>query len=75
MPDSRSAYMFDAVNLVINAIHQVGTNREAITDYLSSSSYSKGVTGSITFDVLGNRLSVPPLLRIENRVPRLINYH
>ncbi|MCK5693434.1 MAG: ABC transporter substrate-binding protein, partial [Bacteroidales bacterium] len=75
LPDSRSAYMFDAVNLVINAIHQVGTNREAITDYLSSSSYSKGVTGSITFDVLGNRLSVPPLLRIENRVPRLINYH
>ena len=75
LPDSRSAYMFDAVNLVINAIQQVGTNREAITDYLSSSSYSKGVTGSITFDVLGNRLSVPPLLRIENRVPRLINYH
>jgi len=74
LSDSRSAYMFDAVNLVINAIHQVGINREAITEYLSSSSYSKGVTGNITFDVLGNRLSVPPLLRIENRVPRLINH-
>lgn len=74
LPDSRSSYMFDAVNLVINAIHQVGTNREAITEYLSNSSYSKGVTGNITFDVLGNRLSVPPLLRIKNRVPQLINH-
>ena len=74
LSDSRSAYMFDAVNLVINTIHQVGTNREAITDYLSGSSYSKGVTGSITFDELGNRLSVPPLLHIENRVPRLIKH-
>jgi len=72
LPDSHSSYMFDAVNLVINAIHQVGTNREAITEYLSNSSYSKGVTGNITFDVLGNRLSVPPLLRIENKVPQLI---
>ena len=31
LPYSRSAYMYDAVNLVINAIHQVGTNREAMT--------------------------------------------
>ncbi len=72
LPDSRSAYMFDAVNLVINAIHQVGTRREAITEYLSDSSYSRGVTGNITFDVLGNRLSVPPLLHVENTVTQLI---
>jgi len=72
LPDSRSAYMFDAVNLVIHAIQQVGTEREAITEYLSDSSYSGGVTGNITFDVLGNRLIDPPLLHIENKVPQLI---
>ena len=74
LPDRRSAYMFDAVNLVINAIQQVGTNREAIADYLSKSSYSKGVTGSITFDELGNRQGATTLIRIQNGVPQLIKH-
>jgi len=74
LPDSRSAYMYDAVNLVINAIHQVGTNREAITDYLSKSSYSKGITGSITFDELGNRQGATTLIRIQNGEPLLIKH-
>ena len=72
LPDSRSAYMYDAVNLVINAIHQVGTKRETITDYLSKSEFSRGVTGSISFDVLGNRQSQPTLFRIENGVKQVI---
>ena len=74
LPDSRSAYMYDAVNLVINAIHQVGTNREAITDYLSKSSYSKGITGSMTFDELGNRQGATTLIRIQNGEPILIKH-
>ena len=72
LPDSRSAYMYDAVNLVINAIHQVGIKRETITDYLSKSEFSRGVTGSISFDVLGNRQSQPTLFRIENGVKQVI---
>jgi branched-chain amino acid transport system substrate-binding protein len=71
-PDSRSAYVYDAVNLVINAVRQVGPDREAITDYLSRSAYPDGATGSISFDELGNRRSVPALIRIENGVPQLI---
>jgi branched-chain amino acid transport system substrate-binding protein len=50
LPDSRSAYLYDAVKMVINAIHQVGTGREAIAAYLSATEYSGGVTGSISFD-------------------------
>lgn len=72
LPDSRSAYMYDAVNLVINAIHQVGTDRETITDHLSESEYSGGATGNISFDDLGNRQSVPPFILIKNGVPQLI---
>lgn len=73
LPNSQSAYMYDAVNLVINAIEQVGTEREAITDYISKSDYSKGVTGSISFDELGNRQGASTLIRIQNGVPQLIN--
>lgn len=72
LPDSHSVYMYDAVNLVINAIHQAGTNREAITNYLSESEYSRGATGSISFDDLGNRQSVPSLILIKNGVSQLI---
>ena len=65
--------MYDAVNLVINAIEQVGTEREAITDYISKSDYSKGVTGSISFDELGNRQGASTLIRIQNGVPQFID--
>ena len=70
---SQSAYMYDAVNLVINAIQQVGCEREAITDYISKSDYSKGITGSISFDELGNRQGASTLIRIQNGVPHLID--
>jgi ABC-type branched-subunit amino acid transport system substrate-binding protein len=73
LPDSRSAYMYDAVNLVINAIQKVGCEREAITNYISKSDYTKGVTGSISFDELGNRLGAATLIRIQNGVPHLID--
>ena len=73
LPDSRSAYMYDAVNLVINAIQKVGCEREAITDYISKSDYAKGVTGSISFDELGNRQGAATLIRIQNGVPHLID--
>jgi len=73
LPDSRSAYMYDAVNLVINAIQKVGCEREAITNYISKSDYTKGVTGSISFDELGNRLGATTLIHIQNGVPHLID--
>ena len=72
LPDCRSAYMYDAVNLVINAIQQVGMDRIAITDYISKSEFSKGATGNISFDKLGNRQGASTLVRIKNGTPQLI---
>ncbi len=74
LPDSHSAYLYDAVNLVISAILHVGTERETITDYISASTYSSGATGTISFDDLGNRQGVPNLIRIKNGAPRLLNH-
>jgi branched-chain amino acid transport system substrate-binding protein len=74
LPNSQSAYIYDAVNLVINAIQQVGCEREAITDYISKSDYSKGITGSISFDELGNRQGASTLIRIKHGVPQLIDH-
>jgi len=71
--ESRSAYIYDAVNLVINAIKQVGTNRVALTDYISDTEYSEAITGSITFDELGNRRDAASLINIRNGQANLIN--
>ncbi len=74
LPDSRSAYMYDAINLVVHAIRQVGTDRVAITDYISESNYSKAITGNISFDELGNRQAASTLIQIQNGRPELINH-
>ncbi len=74
LPNSQSAYMYDAVNLVINAIQEVGCERQEITEYISKSDYSKGITGSISFDELGNRQGASTLIRIKNGVPQLIDH-
>ena len=70
--DSQAAFLYDAVNLVINAIRKVGTEREAITAYISGSTYTDGATGSISFDDLGNRKDAARLYQISGGVPQLI---
>jgi len=64
--------LYDAVKLVINAIHKAGTDRETITHYISGSIYSGGVTGSYSFDELGNRQGAPGLIHVEKGVLREI---
>lgn len=71
LPDYRSAYLYDAVSLVISAVRQVGPDRQAITEQLSASEFSGGVTGSISFDDMGNRKGIPTLSRIVNGEPQL----
>lgn len=70
-PQSHAAFLYDAVNLVIHAIRQVGTEREAITEYISSSTHSNGATGKISFDKLGNRTDAARLYQILNGLPQL----
>lgn len=72
LPDSRSAYMYDAIKLVVQAIRRVGTDRVSITDYISDSEHPSAITGSISFDELGNRLNASTLIRIQNGKPQMI---
>ena len=70
--NSQAAFLYDAMNLVINAIRQVGTDREIIAGFISGSTYSSGATGSICFDDLGNRKDAARLYRIINGIPQAI---
>jgi len=72
LTSSRSVYMSDAINLVVHAIGQVGTDRVDITNYISKSKYSAALTGSISFDDLGNRQNASTLIQIRNGKPELI---
>lgn len=52
-PDYLAAHTYDAVNLLIAAIHKAGLNRARIRDAISKLSPFKGVTGTIDWDPLG----------------------
>ena len=53
-PDYLAAHTYDAVNLLIAAIHKAGLNRALICDGIKSFSPWQGVTGSIYWDSLGS---------------------
>jgi len=53
-PDYLAAHTYDAVNLLIAAIHQAGLNRARICDEVRRLSPWQGVTGSIHWDSLGS---------------------
>lgn len=72
LPNKRSAYVYDAVSMVIHAIYQVGTGREPIAEYLLKSVHSEGSTGSISFDKMGNRLDAATLIQIREGRPQLV---
>ena len=70
--DSRSAYLFDAFNLVMHAVYRTGTQREAISEFISETPFSDGITGSISFDELGNRQQACSLIRIQGGMPSFL---
>ena len=53
-PDYTAAYAYDAVTLLIDAIHTAGLNRARIHDALRELSPWCGVTGPITWDPTGH---------------------
>lgn len=63
-PKSRYASVQTAVSLVIEAIKQAGTDREAIKSYLLKMDTFAGLTGPISFDKNGNLSSSPKVFRI-----------
>ena len=65
-PDSFGAHGFDAMNVILTAVQKGGQNRARVRDALAETKDFPGVTGTITFDNVGNDLRVPPLARVVN---------
>ena len=63
-PKSRYASVQTAVSLVIEAIKQAGTDREAIKNYILEMDTFAGLTGPISFDKSGNLSGRPKVFRI-----------
>ncbi|MCD6544666.1 MAG: ABC transporter substrate-binding protein [Flavobacteriaceae bacterium] len=68
IPGAVSAYAFDGMNLIIEAVKQSGFDREKIQETMSKIRY-KGVTGSIQFDEKGIRIGTAELIEINNGIP------
>ncbi len=65
-PDYLAAHTYDAVNLLIAAIHKAGLNRARICDGIKSLSPWQGVTGSLNWDSLGSNTRSIRLGTIRN---------
>jgi ABC-type branched-subunit amino acid transport system substrate-binding protein len=72
-PHAASAFTYDGVAMVIKAILNAGTDREAIRDELRSMQGTEGVTGPISFDEMGNRSGEIQFIQIKNSVPVLLS--
>jgi ABC-type branched-subunit amino acid transport system substrate-binding protein len=55
--DYRSAYTYDAVNILLDAIGQVGAGRQDLHDRLSGMTPWKGVAGKIQWDSKGRNVT------------------
>jgi branched-chain amino acid transport system substrate-binding protein len=67
-PGAVSAYAFDGMNILIEAIRKGGLEREDIQTAMKSITYN-GVTGLIRFDNKGNRIGKPGFVSIKNGLP------
>jgi ABC-type branched-subunit amino acid transport system substrate-binding protein len=63
---SRISSCSDALNLVIQAIREVGPDRQAIIDYLAKIKTNGYHSGPISFDEYGNRTREPVFSKIQD---------
>ena len=63
-PGAVSAYSYDGMTLLIDAVRNAGTERENIQKYLAKVKFD-GVTGQIQFDEKGKRIGIPELIQIK----------
>lgn len=66
-PDYAAAHMYDAVNLLVEAIQRSGLNRARIGDAIRELSPWNGVTGPVRWDGLGSNTRPVDLGTIANR--------
>jgi branched-chain amino acid transport system substrate-binding protein len=71
-PPISSAYTYDGVHMVIEAILRAGPDREAIKETLASMKGFQGTTGPIEFDGKGNRTGPVRFMRVEKGIPVLL---
>lgn len=68
LPDHRGAMTYDAMYLLARAIAEVGTDRQALRDYMASQVTTEapyaGVTGTIAFDENGDVVNKPVALGV-----------
>ncbi len=50
-----ASYAYDGINLILQAILEVGLERESIRDYILHQDHPDGLTGPVKFDEMGNR--------------------
>jgi branched-chain amino acid transport system substrate-binding protein len=65
-PGTYAAYVFDATNIVIEALKSGATDRAAIQAYVAKVQNYEGVTGPISFDENGDRFSDPLQLVVQD---------
>jgi branched-chain amino acid transport system substrate-binding protein len=65
IPNARSAYTYDALCLVMNAIKESGLNRMKIRSAIAAGPQASGVTGEISWDNGGGNKTQPVLNFVE----------
>lgn len=70
-PTEVAAYAFDGMNLIIEAIRSSKNDREKVQETMSKIDYN-GVTGTVRFDERGNRIGLPELKELRNRIPDIV---
>jgi branched-chain amino acid transport system substrate-binding protein len=67
-PGTTSAYAYDGMNVLIEAVRMAAPDRERVQQAMVKTKYN-GVTGTIQFDKRGNRMGPFQLMIIKDGVP------
>ena len=70
--DATSAWTYDGLNILVNAIRKVGENRPKIREAILSTKGYQGVLGTFDFTPNGDGLSEVSVVKIEKGNPKLI---
>lgn len=71
-PTPTSALAFDGANVLINAMKKDGFDKDKIRKYLRSIKGYKGVTGRIETDKNGQGGQSSIIMKVENKVPKIV---
>jgi branched-chain amino acid transport system substrate-binding protein len=63
-PLAVSAYAYDGLTVIVEAVRRAGLDRQQIRDALADTDYERGFTGRVRFDENGNRVTEVELVDI-----------